>query len=135
MSQQTVFEQIGGLPTFERLVNDFYSRIEADPELRRVFPPDIEEGKIGQTLFLAQYFGGPDVYNQQRGHPRLRMRHAPFEIGRRERDLWLEHMLEAVDAVGIAEPARTEMREYFIRASTFMINKLEPSHPGLKVIK
>lgn len=135
MSQKTVFEQIGGLPTFERLVNDFYSRIEADPELRPVFPADLEEGKHAQMLFLAQYFGGPDVYSQQRGHPRLRMRHAPFTIGQRERDLWLGHMLAAIDAVGITEPARTEMRDYFNRAATFMINKVEPGHPSLKVIR
>jgi hemoglobin len=135
MSQQTIFEQIGGFPTFERLVDEFYSRIEADPELRRVFPADMEDGKRGQMLFLAQYFGGPDIYNQQRGHPRLRMRHAPFEIGPHERDLWLEHMLEAVDVVGIAEPARTEMRDYFTRTATFMINKLNPGHPSLKVVR
>ena len=135
MSQQTVFQQIGGFPTFERLVNEFYSRIEADPELRKVFPPDLEEGKQGQSLFLVQYFGGPGVYSQQRGHPRLRMRHAPFEIGQRERDLWLGHMLASIDAVGIEEPARTEMREYFDRAATFMINKLDPGHPSLKFVE
>jgi hemoglobin len=135
MSQQTIFKQIGGFPTFERLVNDFYSRVEADPELRPVFPAELEEGKRAQMLFLAQYFGGPDVYSQERGHPRLRMRHAPFTIGQHERDLWLGHMLAAIDAVGIAEPARTEMREYFSRAATFMINKVEPGHPSLKVIK
>ncbi len=135
MTQQTVFQQIGGFPTFERLVNEFYSRVEADPELRKVFPAELEAGKQAQMLFLAQYFGGPDVYSQQHGHPRLRMRHAPFEIGQRERDLWLGYMLASIDAVGIAEPARTEMHEYFKRAATFMINKLDPGHPSLKVIK
>ena len=135
MSEQTVFQQIGGFPTFERLVDEFYRRVEADPELRPVFPAELEAGKQGQMLFLAQYFGGPAIYSEQRGHPRLRMRHAPFEIGQRERDLWLGHMLAAIDVVGIAEPARTEMREYFSRSATFMINKLDPGHPSLKVIK
>jgi hemoglobin len=135
MSQQNIFKQIGGLPTFERLVDDFYRRVVADPELRPVFPEDLEEGKRAQMLFLAQYFGGPDVYSQERGQPRLRMRHAPFEIGQHERDLWLNHMLAAIDAVGIVEPARTEMREYFNRAATFMINKVETGHPSLKFIK
>lgn len=134
MSEQTIFEQIGGFPTFERLVDDFYRRVESDPELRAVFPADLEEGKRGQMLFLAQYFGGPGTYSQERGHPRLRMRHAPFAIGKRERDLWLGHMLEAVDAVGIPEPARTEMREYFTKGATFMINKADPGHPSLKVL-
>jgi hemoglobin len=134
MSQQNIFNQIGGFPTLERMVSDFYSRVEADPELRPVFPADMEDGKRAQLLFLVQYFGGPDVYSQERGQPRLRMRHAPFEIGQRERDLWLKHMLAAIDAVGIGEPARTEMREYFSRAATFMINKVESSHPALKFI-
>jgi hemoglobin len=134
MSQQTVFQQIGGFPTFQRLVDEFYNRVENDPELRRIFPPALEAGKQGQLLFLVQYFGGPGTYSQERGHPRLRMRHAPFVIGPRERDLWLKYMLEAIEVVGIAEPARTEMRDYFKRSATFMINKPDASHPSLKVI-
>lgn len=134
MSQQTVFQQIGGYPTLERLVDEFYARLENDPEIRRVFPADMGPGKRGQLLFLVQYFGGPPLFNQERGAPMLRMRHAPFEIGPRERDIWLGYMLEAIEVVGIAEPARTEMREYFKRAATFMINKVEPGHLPLKVI-
>jgi hemoglobin len=134
MSQQTIFQQIGGYPTLERLVDEFYTRLENDPEIRRIFPADMGPGKRGQLLFLVQYFGGPPLFNQERGASQLRMRHMPFEIGRRERDIWLKYMLEAIDVVGIAEPARTEMRDYFKRASTFMINKVEDSHPALKII-
>ena len=121
--QQNVYREVGGDETFRKLVDEFYARIEADPELRAVFPEDLESGKEGQFLFLTQYFGGPPRYNVQRGHPRLRMRHFPFVIGQKERDAWVRHMLEAVDAVGIAEPMRTTMREYFDRAATFMINQ------------
>ncbi len=135
MDQQSVFEMIGGTVTFRRLVDEFYKRVEADPDLRSVFPADLTEGKEGQFLFLMQYFGGPDTYSEQRGHPRLRMRHAPFTIGQRERDLWVQHMLEAVEATGIQEPARTIMHDYFKRAATFMMNKVEQGHPALKVIQ
>jgi hemoglobin len=74
------------------------------------------------ALFLIQYFGGPDTYSAQRGHPRLRMRHIPFRIDRAGRDVWVGHMLAAIDEVGITEPAGTAMREYFERGATFMIN-------------
>ncbi len=118
----SVYEMIGGEPTFRRLVDTFYARVEADEFLRPLFPADLEEGKRAQYLFLMQFFGGPTQYMLERGHPRLRMRHAPFPIGREARDHWLGHMLAAMDEVGIEEPARSEMREYFERASLHMIN-------------
>jgi hemoglobin len=124
MSEQNVYRQVGGDETFRRLVNEFYARIEQDPVLRPLFPENLEPGKENQFLFLTQYFGGPPRYNAQRGHPRLRMRHFPFTIGQKERDAWVGHMLAAIDAVGIAEPARTSVREYFERAGTFMINQM-----------
>jgi hemoglobin len=73
-----------------------------------------------------QYFGGPSRYAEERGHPRLRMRHMPFPIGQAAVNAWLGHMLAAIDAVGIPEPARSAMREYFERASAFMVNTVEP---------
>jgi hemoglobin len=121
-NQQTVYEIIGGAETIERLVEDFYSRIEQDDLLRPLFPEDLEPGKRHQALFLIQYWGGPATYQEERGHPRLRMRHAPFAIGQAERDAWLGHMLATIDAVGIPEPARAQMHAYFERAATFMIN-------------
>ena len=120
---QTVYEQIGGDPTFRRLVDAFYARIEKDPLLRPIFPADLSEGKENQFLFLTQYWGGPARYEAQRGHPRLRMRHAPFAIGQAERDAWYTNMIAAIDEVGIPEPARTQLVEYFDRAATFMINR------------
>jgi hemoglobin len=119
----TVYEQVGGEETFRRLVDAFYAHVEQDPILRPMFPPDLEEGKHHQFLFLCQYWGGPTTYVEQRGHPRLRMRHVPFTIGQQERDAWVGHMLAAIDEIGIPEPARTQMVEYFERAGTFMINK------------
>ena len=129
--ERTVYEQAGGEPVFERLVDAFYARIGADEYLRPMFPADMEEGKRWQRLFLVQLFGGPTDYAVERGHPRLRMRHFPFPITRRARDHWLLHMLTAVDEAGVPEPARTTMREYFERASTHMINlDIEPGDVG-----
>jgi hemoglobin len=119
----SLYEAIGGDVTFRRLVDAFYRRVEADPPLRAVFPADIEPGKEGQFLFLTQYFGGPQRYTEQRGRPFLRMRHMPFVIGQQERDAWVGHMLAAIDEVGIPEPYRSAMREYFERGATFMMNR------------
>ena len=112
--QPTIYELAGGDAPFRELVDRFYARIERDPLLRPLFPADLELGKQRQFLFITQYFGGPPRYNQLRGHPRLRMRHAPFAITEVERDAWLAHMVAAV---------RGALREYFERAATFMINQ------------
>ena len=122
---RSLYEQVGGDPTFRRLVDAFYARVERDPLLRPIFPPDLGPGKEGQFMFLTQYWGGPPRYQEQRGHPRLRMRHAPFRIGQAERDAWVGHMLAAIDEVGIPEPARGALREYFENGASFMINVAE----------
>jgi hemoglobin len=124
---KTVYEIVGGDETFRRLVDAFYARVEQDPILRPLFPDDLTPGKEHQFLFLSQYWGGPARYEAQRGHPRLRMRHFPFAIGQKERDAWVGHMLAAVDEVGIPEPARTQMIEYFERSASFLINQQEQS--------
>lgn len=130
MSEQlTVFEQAGGAPAFRRLVEAFYARVERDPLLRPLFPADLEPGKEHQYLFLVQYFGGPAAYAERRGHPRLRLRHAPFPIGPAERDAWLAHMLAALDEVAIPEPARSAMRAYFELAAPAMMNQVPPLTP------
>jgi len=123
---RSLYESIGGDETFRRLVDAFYRHIEADPFLRPLFPADMTPGKEGQFLFLTQYFGGPQRYTEQRGRPFLRMRHMPFAIGEPERDAWVGHMLAAIDEVGIPEPYRAVMREYFERGATFMINQVPP---------
>lgn len=121
--QPTLYDLVGGEPTFRRLVDVFYAKVEADPVLRPLFPDDLEAGKRWQFLFLSQFFGGPATYAQERGHPRLRMRHAPFTIDQQARDHWLRHMLDALDVVAIEEPMRSMMTDYFERASTHMINR------------
>jgi hemoglobin len=123
LPQLTIYDQVGGEPTFRRLADTFYRRIDGDPHLRAMFPADLSGAKERLALFLIQYFGGPGTYSEQRGHPRLRMRHIPFAIGARERDIWVGHMLAAIESVGIPEPARTHMIEYFERGATFMINQ------------
>ncbi len=104
MIEQNVYPLVGGDETFRKVVDEFYTRVEADPVLRPLFPADLEPGKENQFLFLAQYFGGPPRYNALRGHPRLRMRHMPFVIGEQERNAWLGHMLEAIEAAGSCWP-------------------------------
>lgn len=126
----SLYDRVGGASVFKRLVDNFYERVAADPVLRPLFPDDLEPGKRYQFLFLSQYFGGPPDYLAERGHPRLRMRHMPFAIDRRVKDRWLEHMLAAIDSVGIAEPDRSEMRQYFERAAEFMINRFEDGSSG-----
>ncbi len=118
----TLYEQVGGMPAFERLARAFYRRVAADPRLRAMFPPDLTLSAEHLALFLAQRFGGPTTYAQQRGHPRLRLRHRPFRIGRAERDAWVGHMVAAMDEVGIPEPARTLLHTYFADTGTFLIN-------------
>lgn len=120
---QSVYDMLGSEEPFRKLVDSFYAKIEGDAVLRPMFPDNLEQSKRWQFLFLLQFFGGPKRYMQERGHPRLRMRHSPFLIDVQARDHWLQHMLAAIDDAGIAEPARSVMREYFERASAFLINR------------
>jgi hemoglobin len=120
---ETLFDAIGGEKTITALVDYFYNKVENDPVLMKVFPADLQAGKVYQRLFLMQVFGGPNDYSRLRGHPRLRMRHMPFPIDQQARDLWVAYMLEAIDVVGISEPHRTQMREYMENGATFMINQ------------
>jgi hemoglobin len=128
MSQQrmpvaSVFDAAGGEPTFRRLVERFYSGVADDPVLRPIYPEaDLAGATERLTLFLIQFWGGPNTYSQERGHPRLRMRHQPFAIGQRERDAWLRHMTEAVDSLELAPAVRKALLDYFETASTAMIN-------------
>ena len=123
---ESIYRQVGGQQTFERLCNAFYARVETDPVLRPLYPDGpLDEAREHLALFLTQFFGGPDVYSQRRGHPRLRARHLPFAIGRKERDVWVKHMLASLDESGISEPAYTQVKEYFQEAATFLINKFD----------
>ncbi|WP_420810948.1 globin [Desertimonas flava] len=97
--QRTLYERVGGGAFFERLVEIFYDGVAADEVLAPLYPeyPDYRGARHRLALFLQQYWGGPTTYSDERGHPRLRMRHMPFVIGERERDHWLTHMTRAVD--------------------------------------
>ena len=120
----TLYDAVGGMPFFERLVTRFYEGVAADEVLRPLYPDDLEAPARHLTLFLAQYWGGPTTYDAERGHPRLRMRHAPFAIGPEERDRWLVHMRAAVDEAGpVPESARTALLEYFEMAAEAMRNR------------
>jgi hemoglobin len=124
---KSVYELAGGEPAFRLLVQRFYSRVAGDPVLRRVYPEEDLSGAIERlTLFLIQYWGGPPTYSEQRGHPRLRMRHQPFAIGPAEREAWLRHMSEAVASLNLAPALRKVLLDYFETASTAMINTQAP---------
>ena len=128
MSQPTSFyEAVGGEETFRRLVHRFYLGVADDPVLRPVYPAqDLGPAEEHLRLFLMQYWGGPGTYSEQRGHPRLRMRHAPFVIGSPERDAWLRHMLGSLHELELASriaPAdATELREYLEMAANTLVN-------------
>ena len=125
---RSVYELAGGEETFRLLVKRFYSAVAADPILRAVYPEEDLSGATERlTLFLIQYWGGPGTYSEQRGHPRLRLRHQPFAIGRRERDVWLRHMTEAVDSLDLEPGVHKALLDYFETASTAMINRPAPS--------
>ena len=122
--EPTLYEAAGGMPFFEALVARFYAAVATDPILRPVYPePDLAAAQHRLTLFLAQYWGGPSTYDNERGHPRLRMRHAPFAIGTRERDAWLARMREAITwsdpPPGVAE----RLHRYFDMAAEAMRNR------------
>ncbi|HEY7131972.1 MAG TPA: globin [Candidatus Limnocylindrales bacterium] len=125
MTQEiSLFEAAGGMPFFERLVGRFYDGVAVDPVLRAVYPEDDLEGARHRlTLFLAQYWGGPTSYNDERGHPRLRMRHAPFAIGPVERDAWLARMREAIAWTDPPPQVADRLHAYIDMAAEAMRNR------------
>jgi hemoglobin len=124
VSELSVYEAAGGAETFKTLVERFYAGVASDPLLRPIYPEeDLSSATERLTLFLIQYWGGPDDYSARRGHPRLRLRHQPFAIGRAERDAWLRHMTAAVESLDLAPEIRRALLDYFEAASTAMINR------------
>ena len=122
----TFYEAIGGEPAFRKLVEDFYAGVADDPLLRPLYPEeDLGPATERLTLFLIQYWGGPSTYSAQRGHPRLRMRHAPFRVGPEERDAWLLHMRRAVDSLDLPEEHAATLWSYLERAAYFMVNTMD----------
>ena len=124
---RSLYDLAGGEPIFRELVRRFYAGVAEDPVLRPIYPEEDLSGATERlTLFLIQYWGGPSTYSERRGHPRLRMRHQPFPIGRREREAWMTHMTAAVDSLDMAPPVRKALLDYFESASTAMINRPVP---------
>ncbi len=119
---ETLYERAGGEQYFFDLVERFYTGVAADPVLRPLYPDDLEESKSHLALFLIQYWGGPRSYSEERGHPRLRMRHAPFVIGKPERDAWLRHMHDAVRQGSLPADDETELLAYFDMAADSLVN-------------
>jgi hemoglobin len=124
-SEVSLYEAVGGLPFFDELVDRFYDGVEQDEVLRPLYPEDLEPSRRHLALFLAQYWGGPTEYSDLRGHPRLRMRHAPFIVGDLERDRWLVHMRAAVASLEPPADVAKALEEYFEYAADAMRNAPE----------
>lgn len=123
--QQTFYEAVGGHETFVRLVDRFYQGVAADPVLRAMYPEeDLAPAVERLRMFLEQYWGGPTTYSERRGHPRLRMRHAPFVVDADARDRWLRHMRVAVDELGLPPLYESMLWDYLERAAHSMVNRL-----------
>ncbi|MFG6401605.1 globin [Microbacterium sp. P04] len=118
------------METFRRLVATFYRGVAADPVLKPMYPED-DLGPAAErlTLFLAQYWGGPTTYSEQRGHPRLRLRHQPFHVNPDARDRWLTHMRAAVDELELPPLLEETLWDYLQRAALAMVNTFEPTSP------
>jgi hemoglobin len=126
----TLYDLVGE-ETFVTLVDRFYAGVAEDPLLRRLYPEeDLGPAAARLRLFLIQYWGGPHTYSDQRGHPRLRMRHVPFAIGEAEREAWLRHMGAALDSLDLPEEARTALWEYFRTAAQMLQNRFDEAPAG-----
>jgi hemoglobin len=118
-----LYDRVGGDAFFHALVERFYAGVATDTLLRPLYAADLEPPKRRLALFLIQYWGGPRTYSEERGHPRLRMRHVRFPIGQTERAAWLEHMGAAVEASGASPPDRQALMDYFTMAATSLVNQ------------
>jgi hemoglobin len=121
-----LYEALGGQEFFDELVERFYRRVALDVVLRPLYPDDLTDSKRHLALFLGQYWGGPTTYSDERGHPRLRMRHAPFAIGDAERDAWLRDMTAALDSLVVERDihpvVEARLVDYLVMAAEGMVN-------------
>ncbi|GAA1919029.1 globin [Nocardioides marmoribigeumensis] len=123
--EPSFYDEVGGMETFERIVNRFYDGVETDEVLRPMYPEaDLADGSARRRflLFLVQYWGGPNTYSEERGHPRLRMRHAPFTVDETAQEHWLTHFRAALDEVGLTEDQDARLWGYVTYAAQFMRN-------------
>ncbi|HET7328257.1 MAG TPA: globin [Nocardioidaceae bacterium] len=124
--QMSKYDAMGGHDFFVRLVHDFYAGVAGDPVLRAMYPEeDLGPAEQRFRMFLEQYWGGPTAYSEQRGHPRLRMRHAPFKVTPAAKERWLTHMRAAVDQQSLPPDLEAELWGYFEYAAQSMVNTLE----------
>ncbi|MHA7986783.1 globin [Rathayibacter sp. CAU 1779] len=125
-AQGNFYDQVGGQETFQRLVDAFYRGVADDPVLRPMYPEqDLGPAADRLRMFLEQYWGGPTTYGELRGHPRLRMRHAPFKVNPEARDRWLAHMRAAVDGLALPPLQDATLWSYLERAAHAMVNTFE----------
>ncbi|GAB4011520.1 globin [Nocardioides ultimimeridianus] len=123
MSEVSFYEEIGGFETFRGIVARFYAGVAQDEVLRPMYPEaDLGPAEERFLMFLVQYWGGPTTYSERRGHPRLRMRHAPFAVDTAARDHWLSHFRAALDGAGLTPEQDARFWEYVTHAATFMVN-------------
>jgi len=126
MTIETFYDRVGGHETFCKLAGQFYAGVAGDPQLRALYPEDdLGPAEMRFRMFLEQYWGGPSTYSQDRGHPRLRMRHAPFKVTIAQRDRWLKHMMAAVDSLDLTPEDDLILRDYFHQAAQSLVNSLE----------
>jgi hemoglobin len=126
MTAPSFYDQVGGHETFRKLVHEFYAGVAGDPELRALYPgDDLGPAELRLRMFLEQYWGGPPTYSEERGHPRLRMRHHPFKITPTQRDRWLRHVMAAVDTLDLAPANDLILRDYLERAAQSLVNSLD----------
>lgn len=126
MDDDNLYEEIGGEETFRRLVARFYEGVATDPLLRPMYvDEDLGPAARHLQLFLEQYWGGPDTYSRERGHPRLRMRHAPFRVTPEARDAWLTHMHAAVIDLDLPEPQAERLWVYLVNAAHALVNAVD----------
>ncbi len=126
-SETSVWAAVGGTPTFDRLVTEFYARVRKDELLSPMYPEDDWEGAAWRLrAFLEQYWGGPKTYSAERGHPRLRMRHNRFPIDQHARDRWILHMDAALAATNIAPLYAEMIRDHYVRAAYSLLNSYNP---------
>ncbi len=120
------YDEVGGHETFRKLVHEFYLGVAKDAPLKAMYPEeDLGPAEDRLRMFLEQYWGGPTTYSEQRGHPRLRMRHVPYAVTPAQRDRWLLHMLNAVDTIDLDEAHDAMLRDYLTRAAYSMVNAWE----------
>lgn len=129
MADGSFYERVGGRATFEQLVREFYKGVASDPPLRALYPEeDLGPAEERTRMFLEQYWGGPKTYSEQRGHPRLRIRHNQFKVTPKQAERWMRHMSNAIDTLSLSPDDEQQLRTYLSRTAQAMINSPEDAN-------